>query len=92
MDKFAEFPGGAPLWALLLVLAIIAIVLIRIVRSRPTQATAPVPDRPSDDTDFLDSSHVGGPIFAATDSHPELDVDGSARRAKPGSESGIGRG
>ena len=93
MDKFA-FSSGAPLWGLVRALAVVAIVLLRFVRSRADKASAPAPDRSpaSADTDFLDSSHIGGPIFAATDSGPDLAADLSARRGSSGSEPTSGRG
>ena len=94
MDKFA-FSSDAPLWGLVLVLAVVAIVLLRFVRSRHDKASTPAPDRspaPAD-TDFLDSSHVGGPIFdGTTGEHPDRGVDIPAHRGSSGTEPTSGRG
>ncbi len=56
--------GSITFW-LVAVIAVVAVVLVlRSTRSRTPRPTAPEPGEPpvTDDTNYLDSSHISGPI------------------------------
>jgi len=56
--------GSTTFW-LIAAIAVVAVVLVlRTMRSRRSRPTAPEPGEPpvTDDTNYLDSSHISGPI------------------------------
>lgn len=57
--------GSATFWLVVAVVAVVAVVLfLRSARSRTPRPTVPEPGDPpvTDDTSYLDSSHISGPI------------------------------
>jgi hypothetical protein len=62
-ESAVEF-GSTTFWLVVVVAAVAVVLVLRSTRSRVPPPTAPEPGEPpvTDDTNYLDSSHISGPI------------------------------